>query len=294
MPNTEEQEENTIEFPPMSNGDEATNTPETIKDDSQTKRTSFNERIAAMVGMKPRAKEEITALTEKSKTFGKISTITMETRNDKEETTQEATSSQNIRADGSKTTSVELGDLKTKFNEIDKKLKSSEEDRQELKKEISHNTNESLDNYYVLAKATEEKLQQMPNEVETTDKEREKHIKKDMEEMKKRYNTVNEQLLNLETRMDTMRKDHAESSCAIQYKLDALQRNSIAQDQLVAEKPQGTRVDFRTATEEKAVDTITPDFNEHRGSRVQDYYEEWNLKLDECTGGLEYTHGCNT
>ena len=54
MPNTEEQEKNTIEFSPIGNGDEATNTPETIKDDSQTKRTSFTERIAAMVGMKPR------------------------------------------------------------------------------------------------------------------------------------------------------------------------------------------------------------------------------------------------
>ena len=70
----------------------------------------------------------------------------------------------------------------------------------------------------------------MSDEVETTDKEREKHIKKNMEELKKRYDTVNEKLLNLETRMDTMRKDHAESCCAIQYKLDALKRNSKAQD----------------------------------------------------------------
>ena len=40
-----------------------TNTPATIKDDSQTKRTSFTERIAAMVGMMPREKEEITTVT---------------------------------------------------------------------------------------------------------------------------------------------------------------------------------------------------------------------------------------
>ena len=33
----------------------------------------------------------------------------------------------------------------------------------------------------------EEKLQQMPEEVEKTDKEREKFIKKDTEEIKKRY-----------------------------------------------------------------------------------------------------------
>ena len=54
MPNTEEQEKNTTEFSPKDNGSEATNTPETIKDDAQTKRTSHIERIAAMVGMKPR------------------------------------------------------------------------------------------------------------------------------------------------------------------------------------------------------------------------------------------------
>ena len=40
-------------------------------------------------------------------------------------------------------------------------------------------------------RATEEKLKQMADKVETTDKEREKHIKKDMEEMKKRYDTRN-------------------------------------------------------------------------------------------------------
>ena len=120
MPNTEEQK--IIEFSPKGNGEEATNTPETIKDDSQTKRTSFNERIAAMVGMKPR-EEKITAVTEKSKTFGTVSTITTETRRDKEEAMQEATASQDKRADGTKTNSVELGDLMIKLNEIDKKLK---------------------------------------------------------------------------------------------------------------------------------------------------------------------------
>ena len=51
----------------------------------------------------------------------------------------------------------------------------------------------------------------MADKVETTDKEREKHIKKDMEEIKKLYDTMNEKLWNLETRMDTMSKDQAES-----------------------------------------------------------------------------------
>ena len=83
----------------------------------------------------------------------------------------------------------------------------SEEDRQELKKELRHNKNENLDNYYDLARATEGKLQQMANKLKTTDKEREKHIQKDMEEMKRRYENVNEKLWSLETRMDTKSRD---------------------------------------------------------------------------------------
>ena len=57
MPNVEEQEKKTIEFSLIDIVDNTTsNTPETIKDDSQTKRTSFTKRIAMMVGMKPREK----------------------------------------------------------------------------------------------------------------------------------------------------------------------------------------------------------------------------------------------
>ena len=66
---------------------------------------------------------------------------------------------------------------------------------------------------------TEDKLQQMADKIEMTDKEREKHIKIDMEEMKKRYDTVSESLWNLESRMNTMRKEQAESSGAIQSNL---------------------------------------------------------------------------
>ena len=57
MPNAEEQEKKTIDYSPIDTVEDTTSdTPETIKDDSQTKRTSFTERIAAMVGMKPREK----------------------------------------------------------------------------------------------------------------------------------------------------------------------------------------------------------------------------------------------
>ena len=44
--------------------------------------------------------------------------------------------------------------------------------------------------------------------------------------------------------MDTMGSEQAESFCAIQSKLDALLRNSLAQEKLLVEKPSGTRVDF--------------------------------------------------
>ena len=110
-------------------------------------------------------------------------------------------------------------------------------------KKVRHNKNEYPDKYFVLASATEEKLQQMSDKVEATDKEREKHIKNDMEEMRKRYDTVNEKMGSPETRMDTMGMDQSESSCAVQSKLDVFLRNSIAQDKLVAEKPSGNRVD---------------------------------------------------
>ena len=83
---------------------------------------------------------------------------------------------------------------------------------------------------------------------------------------------MNEKLWNLETIMDTMSKDYAEISCAIESKLDAFLRNSVAQDKLVVDKPQGTRVHFVEPQRKKTVVyTVTPDSNQHRDSRVQDY-----------------------
>ena len=52
----------------------------------------------------------------------------------------------------------------------------------------------------------------MSDNVEATDKEREKSIKKDMQEMVHRYDTVNKKLWSLKTGIDTMSKDQAESS----------------------------------------------------------------------------------
>ena len=158
--------------------------------------------------------------TEKGKTFGTVSAITTEAKQGEEQVTHRAKAYQE------KTISLELGNLMAKLEQTDRKLKYSEEDRQVLKTEIRYNKNENLDNCFNLARATEEKLQQMSDKVEATHKEREK----DMEVMKKRYDTVNEKLWNLDTSMDTMGGEEAESSCAIQLKLDTLLRNSLAQD----------------------------------------------------------------
>ena len=77
MSNVEEQEKKTIRFSPIDTVEDTTsNTPKTTKEDSQAKRTSFTERIAAMVGMKLRERDDVLQTTEKSKTFGTVSAIT--------------------------------------------------------------------------------------------------------------------------------------------------------------------------------------------------------------------------
>ena len=128
------------------------------------------------------------------------------------------------------TAALELGDLMTKLNQIDKKLKYSEEDRDLIRKELKYNKQEYLDSYFNLAKATDERLQQMSDKVDATNEERDKNIKKDMHQLKNRYDDVNSQLGSLEKRMDIMNRNQAESSCAIQAKLDAILRNSTSQE----------------------------------------------------------------
>ena len=156
------------------------------------------------------------------------------------------------------TTTLELSELMAKLDQIDEKLKHSEEDRNVIGKEMRNNKHEYLDNYFHLARATEEKLQQMSDKVETTDGERDKNIRKDILEMKQRYDAVNSQLGSLETRMDTMSRDQAESSSAIQTKLDAILRNSTPQDRPAAERTQGNRVDFVEPQRNKRQSTPLP------------------------------------
>ena len=69
---------------------------------------------------------------------------------------------------------------------------------------------------------------------------------------------MNEKLSNLETGMEKISKDRAESSCAIQSKLDALLRNSLAQDKSVTDKQPGTRVDFVEPQRKKRESTPLP------------------------------------
>ena len=98
----------------------------------------------------------------------------------------------------------------------------------------------------------------MSDKVDATDEEREKNIKKDLQEMKQRYDAVISQLRSLETRMDTKSRDQAESSCAIQAKLDAILRNSTPQDRPAADRTQGNRVDFVEPQRNKRQSTPLP------------------------------------
>ncbi|XP_063728356.1 max-binding protein MNT-like [Symsagittifera roscoffensis] len=189
IPNAEEPNPKPIEFSPIDNVEDTTgNTPETVKDESQAKRTSFTERLAIMVGMKSRdaAVEETKA--EKGKIFGTVSTRTIDTDQNEDQirpgtATNNRTTCPNNCPDNRTTTdhgtaTLELGDLMAKLDQIDEKLKHSEEDRDEIRKEIRNNKYEYLDSYFHLARATEEKLQQMSDKIDTTDEERDKNIRK--------------------------------------------------------------------------------------------------------------------
>ena len=241
MPNAEEPNPKPIEFSPIDNVEDAIgNTEETVKEDSQVKKTSFTERLAMMVGIKTKENMTEEPKAERARTFGTVSTKTTEANPREEQNKAEATAEDRPTADHEEAT-IELGDLMAKLNQIDKKLKHSEEDREVIRKELRYNKHEYLDSYFNLAKATDERLKEMSDKVETTNEERDKNIKKDMQQLKNRYDDVNSQLGSLEKRMS---KNQAESSCAIQTKLDAILRNSTSQERPAADRTQGTRVDF--------------------------------------------------
>ena len=244
MPHMEDQTQKTVEFSPIDALEDAIgNTEETVKEDSQVKKTSFTERLAMMVGIKTKENMTEEAKAERARTFGTVSTKTTEANPREEQNKAEATAEDRPTADHEEAT-IELGDLMAKLNQIDKKLKHSGEDREVIRKELRYNKHEYLDSYFNLAKATDERLQQMSDKVDATNEERDKNIKKDMQQLKNRYDDVNSQFGSLEKRMDIMNRNQAESSCAIQAKLDAILRNSTSQEKPAADRTQGTRVDF--------------------------------------------------
>ena len=122
IPNAEEQEKKTIEFSPIDTVEDTTiNTPETINYDSQTKRTSFTERIAMMVGMKPKDKEEVVPTIEKGKTFGTVSAITTEANQNDEQIEHAETANHGATAHHEKTNLSRAGQLDGKVGSNRKK-----------------------------------------------------------------------------------------------------------------------------------------------------------------------------
>ena len=179
MPNAEEPNPKPMEFSPIDTVEDTTgNTQETMKDESHAKRASFTERLAMRVGMKSRdaAAEEPKA--GRGKTFGTVLMKTTDTDQNEDQVRPGAAANNWATADH-ETTSIELGDLMAKLDQIDRKLKHSEEDRDVIKKELRYNKHEYVVNYFNLAKATEEKLHQMSDKLDATNGEREKNIKKD-------------------------------------------------------------------------------------------------------------------
>ena len=137
MPNAEEPNQKSMEFSPIDTLEDTTgNTPETVKDESQVKRTSFTERLAMIVGMKSRDIVTEEPKAEKGETFGTVSTKTTEANQDEDQIKQGAAANNRATADHEITTSLELSDLMAKLGQIDKRLKHSEEDIDVIKKSI--------------------------------------------------------------------------------------------------------------------------------------------------------------
>ena len=130
-----------------------------------------------MDGMKSRdaAAEEPKA--GRGKTFGTVLTKTTDTDQSEDQIRPGAAANNRATADH-EITYLELVDLMANLDQIDKKLKHSEEDREVIKKELRYNKHEYLDSYFNLVRATEEKLQQMSDKVDATDVEREKKTSK--------------------------------------------------------------------------------------------------------------------
>ena len=152
MPHMEDQNPKTVEFSPIDALEDTTgNTRETVKDDSQVKKTSFTDKLAMMVVMKSRDNTAEESETERARTFGTVSTKAAEADLKEEQARTEATPENRTTAHH-ETATLELGYLMTKLNQIDKKLKYSEEDRDLIRKELKYNKHQYLDSYFNLAR----------------------------------------------------------------------------------------------------------------------------------------------
>ena len=130
QPNAEEPNPKSMEFSAIDTVEDTTgNSPETVKDESQAKRTSFTETLAMMVGMKSRDRVTEEPKSEKSKTFGTVSTKTTDT-NQNENQVRPGAAANNGATSDHETMSLDLGDL------MAKRLKHREEDRDVIKKEL--------------------------------------------------------------------------------------------------------------------------------------------------------------
>ena len=136
MPNAEEPNPKPIEFSPIDNVEDAiSNTEETVKEDSQVKKTSFTERLAMMVGIKTKENMTEEPKAERARTFGTVSTKTTEANPREEQNKAEATAEDRPTADHEEAT-IELGDLMAKLNKIDKKTEAQRRGQRSDKKRI--------------------------------------------------------------------------------------------------------------------------------------------------------------
>ena len=129
-----------------------------MKDNSQTKRTSLTESFAAMVGMKPKEKEEVIPANEKGKTFGTVSAITTEAKQVVEQVTQGATANQAKKTWNQKQLHLSLA---TSGKVGTNRQKAEMQRGRPPRAEKGNTTQTRSPGNYVLARATEEKLQQM-------------------------------------------------------------------------------------------------------------------------------------
>ena len=86
-----------------------------------------------MVGIQTRENTTEEPKAERARTFGTVSTKTTEANLREEQTKAEATAEDRTTADHEVAT-LELGDLMAKLNQIDKKLRHGEEDREVIRK----------------------------------------------------------------------------------------------------------------------------------------------------------------